>query len=363
MASRKKKHKTSGNEQEVQNSAKTLLANIKFQSVDNPIKSILLTSTVPNEGKTATAALLAQAVGSSGMNALIVETDMRRRSMAAELDAHASYGLYAVLSGEVSLGQAIVTTGFTRVHFLDSEPGIPNPADLLASKRMAELARRLEATYDFVIYDTPPVGTFIDAAVLSTLVDGVIICVRPNTAKRDEFVSAFEQLKAANAHIIGLCGTFAEGTGSEYYYAYYTRDGKRVRSRDKAKSEGPSMPSQPAFPPAAPAASAAKPAKAAPAASAAQRQGGTYQQVSMPAQSAASAKGTSRHARPQQASVPEVKGKGAADQAAGRAAGQTAAGRASGQQAAGQTTQATQAAQAAQQPAGQTVLPARGRRK
>lgn len=240
---KKKKRKQVGNEQEVQNSAKTLLANIRFQSIDNPIKSVLITSTVPNEGKTATASLLAQAAGSAGMRVLIIECDMRRRSMAAELDVHPANGLYSVLSGNAPLGRAVVNTKIPLVQFLDAEPGIPNPADILNSKRMGELVSKLESVYDFIIFDTPPVGTFVDAAILSTLVDGVIIAVRPDTAKRDELVGAYEQLKAANANIIGLCGTFAEGTGSEYYYAYYTKDGKRVRrsKRNKKGSSGSSV--------------------------------------------------------------------------------------------------------------------------
>ena len=293
---KKKKRKSSGNEQEVQNAAKTLFANIRFQSVDNPIKSILITSTVPNEGKTATLSLLAQAIGSSGMRVLIVECDMRRRSMAAELNAHATYGLYSVLSGAVPINQAIVNTNYPLVQFLDSEPGIPNPADLLASKRMADLAQRLEAMFDYVLFDTPPVGTFVDAAVLSTLVDGVVIAVRPNTAKRDDLVGAVEQLQTANANILGLCGTFAEGTGSEYYYAYYTKDGKRVRRRNKGSdSSGMVTPQQAQmFAPAQAGAAAAMGASA--------QRGGqktTYGQVSLSQSgTASSAKGgQQRHAK------------------------------------------------------------------
>lgn len=303
---KKKKHKGSGNAQEVQNAAKTLFANIRFQSVDNPIKSLLITSTVPNEGKTATAALLAQAIASSGLRVLLVECDMRRRSMAAELNAHATHGLYSVLSGEVSVQQAAIATMYPMVQFLDAEPGIPNPAELLSSKRMQKLVTTLESMYDYVIYDTPPVGTFIDAAVLSTLVDGVIIAVRPNTAKRTELMGAYEQLSAANANILGLCATFAEGTGSEYYYAYYTKEGKRVRRSERSSgSDGASMQ--------APAGQAFRPVPVQPAAEAEAVQAQPAAQAAQSARAQQQRQATGSHQRvQQQASTPATGANGQA---------------------------------------------------
>ena len=154
----------------VQNAAKTLFANIRFASVDNPIRSLVLTSSVPNEGKSTVSMQLAAAIAQSGKRVLLVEVDMRRRSLADMLGVHTRGGLYAVLSEQMPLRAATVPTsqGFD---FLDSEPHIPNPVDILASKRFAGLVDRLSHDYDFVVYDTPPVGTFVDAAVLSTLVD------------------------------------------------------------------------------------------------------------------------------------------------------------------------------------------------
>ncbi len=214
---------------EVQNAAKTLYANIRFMSVDNPIRSIVLTSSVPNEGKTTTSVNLAQAISTSGKRVLLVECDMRRRSLAYALNIHPSAGIYAVLTNEVSLEQAVCSTPFPNLYFLDTEPNIPNPADLLASSRFRRFAKHLRDTYDFVIFDTPPVGAFVDAAVLSALVDATVMVVRTNHVKRDQLLSAYQQLEKANANVIGVCATFVENTSSEFYYAYYTMDGKRVK--------------------------------------------------------------------------------------------------------------------------------------
>ncbi len=224
----KKMKKTGTNTLEIQNAAKTLFANIRFMSPDNPIRSIVMTSSVPNEAKSTCSLELARAIATSGKTILLVEADMRRRMMASLLGVHAAAGVYAVLSDQVDLQDAVVPTDTPNLYFLDTEPNIPNPADIISSKRFHRLVEHMEQSYDYVLFDMPPVGTFVDAAILSTLVDGTIMVVRPGEVKRTELVDAYEQLQKAGANILGICATFCEGTGSEYYYAYYTKDGDRV---------------------------------------------------------------------------------------------------------------------------------------
>lgn len=223
-----KKKKSGTNALEIQNAAKTLFANIRFMSPDNPVRSIVITSSVPNEGKSTVSLELGKAIATSGKTVLLVEADMRRRTMASLLGVHAAAGVYAVLSDQVDLRDAVIGTATPNLYFLDTEPNIPNPADIISSKRFQRLVARLEQSYDYVIYDMPPVGTFVDAAILSTLVDGTIMVVKPGEVKRTELVDAYEQLQKAGANVLGICATFCEGTGSEYYYAYYTKDGDRV---------------------------------------------------------------------------------------------------------------------------------------
>lgn len=185
----------------VQNAAKTLMANIRFASVDDPIRTLVMTSSVPNEGKSTVSVNLAKAIATSGKRVLLVECDMRRRSLADMLEAHARNGLYAVLSDQVSLNAAVVSTDQQNLDFLDAEPHIPNPADILASKRFARLVAVLEREYDFVIFDTPPVGTFVDAAVLSTLVDATVLVVRDNFTKRAEVLNAHDQAQEGGSKL------------------------------------------------------------------------------------------------------------------------------------------------------------------
>ena len=250
-----KKKKAASNTLEIQNAVKTMLSNIRFASVDNPMQSIVLTSAVPNEGKTTTTIELAKAIASAGNSVLLVEADMRRRSAASVLGVHAAHGAYAVMSHALSLREAVISTGTPNFYFLDTEPNIPNPVDLLSSRAYAKLVDDACNAYDYVLFDTPPVGTFVDAAILSRLVDGVILIVKIGGAKRDEILTAYDQLQKAEANVIGACATFCEGTGSEYYYAYYNKDNQRVdpekearRARKKGGSGGTGPVSAPATP-------------------------------------------------------------------------------------------------------------------
>ncbi len=211
----------------VENSAKTLLANIRFMSVDEPIRTVVITSTIPNEGKTFVAINLAQAMATSGIRTLLVECDMRRRSVAKELNIHARHGLYSVVSGEVSLQDAVVPTMTHRLHFLDAEPHIPNPSDLLSAVRFTSLIEEAKKEFDYVVFDTPPVGTFVDAAVLGAKVDAVFMVVREQFARKDDVARAAEQLKTANVPLAGLVMNFCESSSnSYYYYDYYYREDK-----------------------------------------------------------------------------------------------------------------------------------------
>lgn len=239
-----RRRKTASDALVVQNAAKTLLANIRFASVDRPVKSIVLTSSVPNEGKSTVAYNLAQAIASSGKRTLLVDCDMRRRALADMIGVHARYGIYSVLSGQAELEDAAVSTPHRNLMFLDSEPHIPNPADILSSQRFRKLVAQMESDFDYVVIDTPPVGTFVDAAIIAALADATALVVRERFVKRAELQNAYDQLKKADANVIGVIMNMCEAESSEYYYAYYNKEGKRVRKSEGHVSDGPQLPQQ-----------------------------------------------------------------------------------------------------------------------
>ena len=239
------KNSQTGDRAVMQNAVKTLATNIRFASVDNPVHSIVVTSSIPNEGKSTIAVALSEALASGGKSVLLVECDMRRRSIAGMLGLHAQNGLYAVLSAQVELEDAVVRTSMRGVSFLDAEPHIPNPVDILGSRRFHSFVESLKSSYDYVVFDTPPISAFVDAAVIGSVVDGALLVVRRNFVKREAVVSSLEQLKKAGANVLGTVLNYCENERSDYYYEYYNKSGsKRDQGSDMAAPQIPSAPAQ-----------------------------------------------------------------------------------------------------------------------
>lgn len=227
------KHGQNSDMLELYNSIRTLLANIRFSSPDKPIKSIVITSSIPNEGKTVVSFELARAIAQTGSRVLLVEADMRRPAMASLVGAHPQHGLYSVISGNVSANDAVCTVPDNPgLFFMDAEPGIPNPVEVLGSERFGKFYESMISSFDFIIFYTPPVGTFVDAAVISAVADATVMVARIGEVKRDELHAAYDQLEKAGANVIGVCATFCDPLNSSYYY-YYSEDGKRAAKRSR----------------------------------------------------------------------------------------------------------------------------------
>ena len=224
-----KKKRVNTEQVRIQNAAKSLVANIRFASIDNQVRSLVVTSSVPNEGKTTVAIALAQAMASLGERVLLVECDIRRRSLANVLGAHSRGGLYSVVCGQMDLEEAVATTSTRGLHFLDVEPHIPNPEAVLNSKRFAAFCERATASYRYVIFDTPPLTAFVDAAVLSTVVDGTLLVVGENIVRRDELVEAYAQLQKAGANVLGAVSNMCSGTDANYVSRYYEDSGEAIQ--------------------------------------------------------------------------------------------------------------------------------------
>ena len=216
----------------VNDAAKSLLANIRFMSIDNPIKSIVITSTIPNEGKSFVAINLAQAIASSGKTCLIVEADLRKRALAAAMGIHPEHGIYTVLSGS-DLKDVAVATLQRNLYFLDAEPQIPNPPDLLSSRRCVRFLETAVNSFDYVVIDTPPVGTFVDAAVIANHADATFLVVRENFTKKELVKSAYDQLEKAGANVAGVVMNACDMGSDDYYgyYSYYDEDGGKGKNR------------------------------------------------------------------------------------------------------------------------------------
>ena len=152
---------------------------------------------------------------------------MRWRSLASMLNVHAHHGVYAVLSDQVPLDAAVVETSSTGLFFLDCEPSIPNPVDIISSRSFRTFVESARSVYDYVVIDTPPLSAFVDASVFASVADGTVMVLRKNFVKRSDLMSAYGQLKKANANVIGVVMNFCDVEKTDYRYHNYYSGGSR----------------------------------------------------------------------------------------------------------------------------------------
>jgi capsular exopolysaccharide synthesis family protein len=207
----------------VANSAQSLLANIHFTDVDHPVHTVVITSSVPDEGKTFVSVNLAKAMAGAGRQCLLVEGDLRKRSVAMTIGVHPQHGIYSVVSGRRSLDEVAVPTSQEGLFFLDAEPQIPDPPDFLGSNRYQDFLANVSRRFDYVVIDTPPVGAFVDAAVIAAHADATFLVVRQNFTKRNIVRQAVDQLKTAGASLKGIIMNDCDMKNSDAsgYYGYY----------------------------------------------------------------------------------------------------------------------------------------------
>lgn len=203
-------------------SYRTLRTNIQYSSFDNPVKSIVVTSSRPGEGKSTTAANLALSFAKEGKRVIIIDCDLRKPAIHKQFRISNSIGLSEFLLGKVDFGK-VVYKHELGLHVLPSGTIPPNPAEMLASKSMEHLLNQLEDKYDYIILDTPPVNAVADPKILSTKVDGTILVVKYGYAKREGVIEASKNLKNINANIIGVVLNGEEIKKSGYYH-YYKKD-------------------------------------------------------------------------------------------------------------------------------------------
>lgn len=200
---------------------RTLRTNIQFSDIDHKLKKLVVTSSVPDEGKTTIAINLAKSFAQNNMKVLLVDCDLRNPSLNKELKVENNLGLTNVLLNKKDVSYAIMKDfEEENMDILLSGPIPPNPAEILSSESMKNLLTSLEDKYDYIIIDSPPAGIITDAAILSTISDAVIMVTRSNSTKKEELRSAIEKIKAVNGKILGIVLTFVQKENSRYggYY-------------------------------------------------------------------------------------------------------------------------------------------------
>lgn len=207
----------------ISESYRTLRTNIQFSNIDKAIKTLLITSATPGEGKSTTIANLANTMAQANKKVLLIDCDFRKPTIHKKFQISNLHGLTNILVGEKELGEVInVHEDVDNLHILTSGPIPPNPAELLGSDRMKEILEELKTRYDMILIDTPPVGVVTDAAVLSTNVDGVVLVVAAKQTEIDVVKSAQDLLQKVNANILGVVMNKIDINERSYYkYRYY----------------------------------------------------------------------------------------------------------------------------------------------
>jgi non-specific protein-tyrosine kinase len=175
---------------------------------------------VPKEGKSTTACNLAIAMAQTGVRVCLVEGDLRRPRIADYLGVESAVGMTDVLIGRVPLEDALQSWGGGMLEVLPSGPLPPNPSELLSSRGMDELMRSLEERFDLVLVDAPPLLPVTDGAILSTLTDGAVLCVRARSTRKDQLEQAVGALRAVDAKILGVVLTMVPAKGPDAYQGY-----------------------------------------------------------------------------------------------------------------------------------------------
>lgn len=187
---------------------RTLRTNLSFSSLDEPIKTLVLTSPAPDEGKSTTAANLAVTMAQGGRSTILVDSDLRRPVLHTLFDLNQEPGLTDLVLDE-NADPALQQTQVKGLHLLASGPIPPNPADMLGSKRIDHVISILAKMADFVLFDAPPAVAVTDASVLGAKVDGVLLVISAGKTRRDHAQRAREMLERANVRIIGAALTNA----------------------------------------------------------------------------------------------------------------------------------------------------------
>lgn len=208
---------------------KMFRTNLHYMNVDTPNQVLLFTSSFTEEGKTTSVVNTAITYAQAEQKVLVIECDLRKARIHNLFALQSSPGLTNALADGIALSDVVQKLEeLPNLHVLTSGALPPNPAELLASKKMQELIEAARKHYDIIIIDTPPVLSVTDAISLTRLADGVVICVATHVTKTDELKKAKKALEQVGTKVLGVLMTKAD-VKHKKYYAYYGDDKKKWR--------------------------------------------------------------------------------------------------------------------------------------
>ena len=201
---------------------RTIRTNIEYSNVDQNTKTILVTSSDKNEGKTTTVSNLAVSFANLNKKVLLIDCDLRNASIHKMFRLNNIYGLTDILAKDKAVDKCIQKTELENLYVLTAGAIPPNPAEILSSEKMKNLIEDLKNIYDYIFIDTPPIGLVTDAGVLSSFIDGVVLVVKSESIEKKYLEETKKKLDAVDARILGAILNSYKSEQKDYdYYSYY----------------------------------------------------------------------------------------------------------------------------------------------
>jgi capsular exopolysaccharide synthesis family protein len=202
---------------------RTLRTNVIFSSAEQGCRSVVVTSTGPNEGKTLVSSNFAISLAEAGLRVLMIDADLRRPQQHNVFQVDQEPGLSNLIVGGIKASEVIRKTSIPGLWILPAGRIPPNPAELLGSARFLEFLKSFSEHFDWMVIDTPPVMAVSDAAPVAHAATGVLFVVRSESVSRYAAQMAIEQLDNTRAHIIGAVLNRVDLDRHAYYYSQYYR--------------------------------------------------------------------------------------------------------------------------------------------
>ena len=199
---------------------RTIRTNIQFASVEEDMRTIMVTSSGPMEGKSTTIANLGVVLAQQGKKVLIADTDLRKPTVHYTFRVMNTRGLTNVLTRQAELTEVTTATEVPNLDVLTSGPVPPNPSELLGSKAMDTLIEEALTHYDVILFDCPPVLAVADSQIIANKVQGTVLVISSGTTEREAAVKAKERLESAKGKLLGVVLNRKKMKDGSYYYYY-----------------------------------------------------------------------------------------------------------------------------------------------
>lgn len=216
----------------IKESLKTIRTNLVLSLPDEGCKKIVITSSLPNEGKTTTSVNISIALAMSDKKVLLVDTDLRKKRIGKVVKLHHYRGFTDVIRGDVEFDEIVNETKYPGLHILSAGSSVTNPPEIIASKATENFINSISDRYDYIIFDVPPINIVSDSLPIIKKCNGVILLAREMLTTHKEFKKALASLELIDANILGVVYIGSDSTepyyrsSNNYGYGRYGRYGR-----------------------------------------------------------------------------------------------------------------------------------------